>query len=182
MPESHADSHDRDKLDRWRQGLEQDEPGSFPVRAIFLVSEKDQYAHDSFRKFRDSFETRNAGFHHLVIFGQHGVSSTVRSLLTELGLPSDNLPCLVMAPLAGGKEVTVFQLPSGNELEASPEASGVASIESEAPTPETLLRQVESVIDESAGKLRLGDMSGGVTRDLGGRTLAQVAASLAVQI
>lgn len=174
MPESHADSHDRDKLDRWRQGLEQDEPGSFPVCAVFLVSEKDQNAHDIFRKFRDSFETRNAGFHHLVIFGQHGVSTTVGALLAELNLPLGHLPCLVMAPLAGGEGVKVFQLPSGKGPETS--------IGNDAPTPETLLRQVESVIDGSEGKLRLEDMAGGITRDLGGLTLAKLAASLLAQV
>ena len=178
MPESHADSHDRDKLDRWRQGLEQDEPGSFPVCAVFLVSEIDQNAHDFFRKFRDSFERKNAGFHHLVIFGQHGVSTTVRALLAELGLPAGHLPCLLMASGAQGEEVAVFQLPSGNGPEVSPEAS----IQNEAPTPETLLAQVESVIDGGAGKLRLVDVPGGITRDLGGRTLAQLADALAAQI
>ena len=174
MPESHADNHDRDKLDRWRQGLEQDEPGSFPVCAVFLVSENDRNAHDSFRKFRDSFETRNAGFHHVVIFGQHGVSTTVRALLAELGLPPDHLPCLVVAAGAEGKEAAVFQLPSGNQP--------AESIQNEAPTPETLLKQVESVIDGGDRKPRLGGMAGGVTRDLGGRTLAQLADSLAAQV
>ena len=168
MPESHADSHDRDKLDRWRHGLGQDEPGSFPVCAIFLVSENDQNAHDAFRNFRDSFESRNAGFHHLVIFGQHGVSTTVRALLADLGLPPDHLPCLLMATGAEVEELAVFQLPSGNG--------------DEDPTPETLLGQVESVIDGGEEKLRLGDVTGGITRDLGGRTLAQLADSLAARI
>ena len=168
MPESHADSHDRDKLDRWSQGLEQDGAGSFPVCAVFLVSEHDRNAHDAFRKFRDSFEGRNAGFHHLVIFGQHGVSTTVRALLAELGLPGDHLPCLLMATGAEGKEFAVFQLPSGNGDEDQ--------------TLEKLLGQVESVIDGGEGKLRLGDVAGGINRDMGGRTLAQVAASLLARI
>ena len=167
MPESHADSHDRDKLDRWRQGLAQDKPGSFPVCAIFLVSENDQNAHDSFRKFRDSFESRNAGFHHLVIFGQHGVSSTVRALLAELCLPPDHLPCLVMAPMAGGEEVTVFQLP-----QLDPNESGIIG---------PLLGQVQSAIDGD-GNLRLEEVVGGKRRNLEGRSLAQLAATLLSQI
>ena len=167
MAESHADNHDRDKLDRWRQGLEQDEPGSFPVCAIFLVSESDHNAHDSFREFRDSFESRNAGFHHLVIFGQHGVSTTVRALLTELNLPPDHLPCLVMAARTAPEEVTVIQLPPGNRNE-----SGMI---------ETLLKRVESVID-GEGNLGLEDLAGRIGRNLEGRTLAQVASTLLSQI
>ncbi len=177
--ESHADGHDRDKLERWRLGLEQDEPGAFPICAIFLVSEIDQRAHDSFRKFRDSFESRKAGFHHVVIFGQHGVSTTVRALLADLSLPPEHLPCLVMAAGSEAKEAVAFTLPAGNEP--------APSNPSEAPTPEALLLQVESLIDsnkERDGKAALGDLGdlgdldGGITRDLGGITLVQVAASL----
>ena len=173
-PESHADSHDRDKLDRWRQGLEQDHASSFPVCAIFLVSEKDQYAHDSFRRFRDSFERRNAGFHHLVIFGQHGVSTTVRALLAKLSLAPDQLPCLMMTAGGEGKEAAVFPLPPGEEPTAS--AAG------EIPSPETVLRQVETVIDNGEGMRKLGDIPGGTSRGLDGRTLAQVAATLLTQV
>ena len=183
--ESHADGHDRDKLERWRQGLEDDEPGAFPICAIFLVSESDQRAHDSFRKFRDSFESRKARFHHVVIFGQHGVSTTVRALLADLSLPPEHLPCLLMAAGAEAKEAMVFKLPAGNE----PEPSNP----SESPTREALLGQVESLIDrdtEMDGRAPLGDLAnlalgaldGGATRDLGGRTLVQVAASLQTRV
>ncbi len=178
--ESHADGHDRDKLERWRLGLEQDETGAFPVCAIFLVSENDQRAHDSFREFRDSFESRKAGFHHVVIFGQHGVSTTVRALLADLSLPPEHLPCLVLAAGAEAKEAMVFKLPAGNEPE--PSNSG------ETPTPEALLGQVESLIDrdkERDGRAPLGDLrdlDGGVTRDLGGKSLVQVAASLQTRV
>lgn len=161
--ESHADSHDRDKLDRWRQGLEQDEPGSFPVCAVFLVSENDGNAHDAFRRFRDSFETRNSGFHHVVIFGQHGVSTTVRGLLAEFALPPDCLPCLAMTLDEKPQEVVVVRLPAGTG-----EETGLVG---------PLLGQVETVIG-GKGDLQLADIAGGISRDLQGRSLAQVAAAL----
>ena len=175
--ESHADSHDRDKLERWRAGLEQDALGAFPICAVFLVSESDQNAHDSFRRFRDSFESRNAGFHHLVIFGQHGVSSAVRALLAELSLSSDHLPCLVMVAGAEGKEALVFQLPSGNESNGLIETPAG----NETPALETLLVQVESLIDGSEATFGLADLAGGVTHGLGGRTLAAMVSSLSAK-
>ena len=73
---SHADNHDLDKLARWYRGLSSGESGQFPVYAVFLVTSSDSAAHDIFRRFRSSFEAHGAGFDHLVIFGQHGVSST----------------------------------------------------------------------------------------------------------
>ena len=86
MP-NHADAHDRDKLLRWQKDLAATTDTAPPVYAVFLVSEKDTTAHDIFRAFRTSFEERRAGFAHLVIFGQHGVSATVRDLQGELALP-----------------------------------------------------------------------------------------------
>ena len=102
MPSSHADNHDRDKLSRWSVGLGGGNPGQFPVYAVFLVTPEDRYAHDVFRKFRSSFESLEAHFDHLVIYGQHGVSSTVLSLLEQLGRSLKSLPMLVLfsGPLA----------------------------------------------------------------------------------
>ena len=68
----------------------------------------------------------------------------------------------------------VFQLPSGN----GPEVSGLNG----AATPVALLEQVESMIDAADGKLRLEKMPGGITCDLRGRTLAQLADSLMARI
>ena len=95
MP-SHADTHDLDKLRRWQKDLEATPDDAPAVFAIFLVSEADTAAHDVFRAFRASFEERKAGFAHLVIFGQHGVSTTVRALQGNLGLAEDGLPTLVL--------------------------------------------------------------------------------------
>jgi hypothetical protein len=95
---THADNHDRDKLSRWRGDLTSGEALSFPVYAVFLVTPEDRPAHDIFRAFRSSFEERGAGFQHLMIFGQHGISTTVKGLLAELGLGVDALPLLGLFP------------------------------------------------------------------------------------
>jgi len=119
---SHADHHDRDKLARWYRDLSSNPPDSllplegqrgarryFPAYAVFLVSASDRAAHDIFRQYRASFEARSAGFEHLVIFGQHGVSSTVLALLAELGLPAGATPLL--AVFASPSATTVYTLP-----------------------------------------------------------------------
>ena len=95
---SHADNHDRDKLTRWRGDLTSGDASTFPVYAVFLVTPEDRPAHDIFRAYRGSFEERGAGFQHLMIFGQHGVSTTVKGLLAELGLGLDSLPLLGLFP------------------------------------------------------------------------------------
>jgi hypothetical protein len=95
---SHADNHDRDKLSRWRGDLTSGDASTFPVYAVFLVTPEDRAAHDIFRAYRGSFEQRGAGFQHLMIFGQHGVSTTVKGLLAELGLGLDSLPLLGLFP------------------------------------------------------------------------------------
>ena len=123
MP-SRADTHDLDKLKRWQKDLEATPEGGPAVYAIFLVSERDTVAHDTFRIFRDSFEDRNAGFAHLVIFGQHGVSATARTLQVELGLPDDSLPALVL--VGGDAEdadyitMDLVSLNRGSEAEPEP--------------------------------------------------------------
>lgn len=64
--------------------------------AVFLVSEADRPAHGIFREFRDRFEAWSAGFEHLVIFGQHGLSSTAHGLLNGFGLSLEAVPALVL--------------------------------------------------------------------------------------
>ena len=97
---SHADNHDRDKLRRWQSDLAAVAPDAPAVYAIFLVSEADKAAHDIFRTFRTSFEERfedrEAGFAHLVIFGQHGISATLRRIQAELDLLPEELPTLAL--------------------------------------------------------------------------------------
>ncbi len=104
MAQSHADSHDLDKLARWSQSLDGGQHAHFPVYAAFLVRPEDQRAHDLFREFRSGFQNAGAEFHHLVIFGQHGVSRTALELLNVFGLTEESLPLLVLffGPAARG--------------------------------------------------------------------------------
>ena len=112
MP-SRADSHDLDKLNRWWNDLESTGPEAPPVFAIFLVSVEDTGAHNIFRAFRTSFEECNLGFSHLVIFGQHGPSGTVRQLRSLFNIPEGGGPALVL--FAGELlQPEVVGLPSGS--------------------------------------------------------------------
>ena len=113
MDVSPADRHDLDKLAPWYQSLSTGQGGRFPVYALFLVSDEDRAAHDIFRRFRSSFESRGAPFHHLVIFGQHGVSSTVRGLLPEFGLSAGSIPVLVLFTAPPASMVSLLALPPG---------------------------------------------------------------------
>lgn len=136
-----ADAHDRDKLRRWQQELTGSAPPGPAVYVLFLVSEQDTAAHDIFRDFRRSFEQRNAGFANLVIFGQHGVSSTVRLMLAELGLSEAGLPVLARFAAAAGAVVReITPLPRGKPAAAP----GLAGAEWRA-----ALRWAETKLDES---------------------------------
>ena len=114
MTESHPDRHDRDKLTRWQRDLLANSAGGFPVHAVFLVSAEDQAAHQIFRQYRSSFESLAAGFEHLVIFGQHGVSRTELSLLSEFGLSADAIPSLVLVVPSQGNSAYYLSLPAGD--------------------------------------------------------------------
>ena len=92
MATKHSDTHDLEKMERWQQGLKGELETRFPVYAIFLASGEDQLSHDIFRKFRKSFEEKDAGFHHLIIFGQHGISTVITGFLEHLDLPLGSLP------------------------------------------------------------------------------------------
>ena len=114
MAASHADQHDKDKLARWHGDLAGGATGGFPVYALFLVSEADRAAHDVFRAFRSSFEELGAGFQHLVIFGQHGVSQAELTLLARLGLAADAIPSLVLITAEDLPLVYTLPLASGD--------------------------------------------------------------------
>ncbi len=114
---SHADRHDLDKLARWKDGLDAAdvEAEAFPACAIFLVSPDDRLSHDIFRRYRTVFEELGGGFHHLVIFGQHGVSTTQVAFLDEVGFVQQNVPLLAIAPMSSGLEsVYCVELPKGD--------------------------------------------------------------------
>ena len=107
------DSHDLDKLTRWHEGLTSAAGGRFPVCALFLVSGEDRRAHDIFRVYRTAFEELGAGFHDLVIFGQHGVSSTSTALVPGLGLSGLQVPSLALITLGDPPVCHTAVLPAG---------------------------------------------------------------------
>jgi hypothetical protein len=155
---SRANSHDLDKLARWRRDLADNAPGQFPVYAVFLVSADDRAAHSIFRKFRASFEARHAGFERLVIFGQHGVSSTARSLLTEFGLSQEAIPTLALLTPSEAATVYTIALPTGDVVETS-----------QGPTAgpwQDVLAEVENAVEKGEQRLDLMSLPGVVSRQL----------------
>ena len=165
MTANRADQHDKDKLARWHRdlagGVTGGFPRGFPVYALFLVSENDRAAHDIFRAFRSRFEELGAGFQHLVIFGQHGVSQAEQTLLARLGLAADAIPSLVLLTASDPPLVYTLSLTSGD---ARPD-----DVKPEAKDPHQapwhrVLEQVEQT-ETSAGKgeakaLALGNIPG----------------------
>lgn len=118
-----ADQHDEDKLERWRDALSSESQNDFPIRALFLVSERDQGAHDIFREFRSHFEESGAGFQHLVILGQHGVSRSEIGLLSSLNLSLDSIPCLIVLSTGNPMLFDKIALPPGPSSIQSDEES-----------------------------------------------------------
>ena len=126
MP-SHADSHDRDKLSGWRSDLASGEDTGFPVCAVFLVTPEDRPAHDIFRAYRSSFGERGAAFQHLMIFGQHGISTTVKGLADEFGLTLDSLPTLALFRGGPSQAIHAMALRRGDYVDG--EAGNPGSLE-----------------------------------------------------
>ena len=175
---SHADRHDLDKLSRWKEGLDaaldKDEAG-FPICAIFLVSPEDRASHDIFRCYRSAFEELGGGFHHLVIFGQHGVSTTQVAFLAEVGMEQQSVPVLVLAPMSCAAEDTgsvyCLELPKGErdgELDSS-QSWGAALERVSAAASSRAPLSLDGVGGVTGGALRRGSLSGavnGVLREL----------------
>lgn len=109
-----ADQHDLDKLARWHQDLSGGGSDQFPVYCVFLVSPDDRASHQVFRRFRSSFEDRAAGFQHLMIFGQHGISATLKALLAEFGLTLEQVPALAMLTTPAVSTVHTMALAQGD--------------------------------------------------------------------
>ncbi len=169
---SHAERHDREKLVRWHRDLSfaaspgaPPKPGErFPVYAVFLVSAEDRAAHDIFHEFRNSFEGRAVGFEHLVIFGQHGVSSTVLGLLSQFQLPRETTPTLVLFADPAVTTVSTLSLPAG--------------IDADNGLWRQVLAQIEAAADQGPGFLKLASLPGFTMRPLGGGRLLQHVSSL----
>ena len=138
----HFDDHDHDKLLRWRDDLQANAitDGEFPAVALFLVKPQATGSHEIFRRFRTEFEDRDASFAHLVIFGMHGVSTTVHSLLDRTGLVEADLPVMLLAPAAEPDSVIAVQLPNGESLEGGDDPNGDGTCDYLAPWQDVLDR------------------------------------------
>ena len=174
---SHADNHDLDKLARWNGDLSSWEDVAFPAYALFLVSSEDKTAHDVFRKYRDSFETRGAAFGNLVIFGQHGISTTVRGILEGLGLDLGNLPLLALFSNPTGRTVHTLSLPAG-----APESSPPPPASSGPEHWRDVLKRLEDAVDGQPDHPDLEFLSQGASlrtgrepvKDMVSRVLAEI--------
>ena len=131
------------------------------------------------RPYRAEFEKRDASFAHLVVFGMHGVSATVRGLLDQAGLSEDDLPVMMLAPAADPCAVTAVRLPPGESIEGADDPNGGGTCDYLAAWQDVLDR---ISITRPGRPLRLMGVQGqklnGVDlRDLASTTLDAVAAS-----
>ncbi len=138
----HYDEHDHDKLLRWRDDLQDAAFAQcdFPAMALFLVKPQAKGSHEIFRRYRAEFEQRGASFAHLVIFGMHGVSATVRALLDRTGLAEADLPVMMLAPAVEPNSVIAVQLPDGESLEGGDDPNGDGTCDYLAPWQDALDR------------------------------------------
>ena len=185
MAQSHADSHDLDKLARWSQALDGGQPGQFQVYAAFIVRPEDQSAHDAFREFRSSFQKAGAEFEHLVIFGQHGVSRTALELLYLFGRPLESLPLLVLFSEPSSNGLYSVQLPGGAPDEPS-DATSEESISGVDYSWRGLLAHIEDVAGGRLPVLHLDSvpgvtgfrLDGGPMKDVAGEALRRASPGL----
>jgi hypothetical protein len=134
------------------------------VYAVFLVSAEDRTAHDIFRQFRTSFEDRAAGFEHLVIFGQHGVSSTVRGLVSQLNLQLEATPTLAL-----------FADPAAPTVYSCPISAGSGAGDR---SWRRVLAQVDAAADQGSGLLEPSSLPGFTAHLLDGGTILQAVGRL----
>lgn len=169
---SHADSHDLDKLARWKAGLDTagaSGDSTFPACAIFLVTGEDRASHDIFRRYRSAFEDLGGGFHHLVIFGQHGVSTTQQAFVEQVGRGQESVPMLLVVPMdAGTSTVYAIELPKGDrdgELdETQTWGAALAAVRAAASTGAPI--SLDGIDGISARVLPGGSLTGTVDRAL----------------
>lgn len=173
--EETPDSHDLGKLTRWHEGLAAQTGQGFPVCALFLASGEDTRAHDIFRVYRSAFESLDAGFHDLVIFGQHGMSTTCAALIPGLGLSGLDTPALVLINDESGLVFHSIRLPAGSLAEGQTEEDGA----------EVAWRVALTKIEQSAKDdvvASLGSVDGLERMDLSGETLAEVVGRVKLKV
>ena len=166
------DSHDLDKMTRWHDGLTTQTGGGFPVCALFLASGDDSRAHDIFRVYRTAFEELDAGFHDLVIFGQHGSSSTSAALVPGLGLSGLEIPALVLITPGNQPVCHTTTLPAG-ALETGTEDDDAAWMKALEIIREAASSGKELSLESGTGLERRGFPSGTLA-DTVGRVKQQV--------
>jgi hypothetical protein len=170
-----ADSHDLDKLTRWHDGLTSETGRNFPVCALFLASGEDTRAHDIFRIYRTAFEDLGGGFHDLVIFGQHGVSSTSTALVPGLGLAGLRIPALVLITREGPPSCYSAHLPSVALADGESEDQG------ETVSWKKALEIIVAAVGEGSSP-SLDGVSGLEHRDFPGVSLAKTVGSVKKQV
>lgn len=175
----HYDEHDHDKLVRWRADLQATpiDPEGFPAMALFLVRPQASGSHEIFRRYRTEFENRDATFGHLVVFGMHGISTTVQTLLSRVGLPETDLPVMMVAAATDPSAVTAVRLPAGADIEGADDPNGGGTCDYLAAWQDVLDR---ISIAKAGRPLRLMGVQGqkldGVDlRELAGAALAEAA-------
>ena len=162
--EETPDSHDLGKLTRWYERLVSGIGCPFPVCAVFLAAGGDYRSHDIFRIYRSAFEELGAGFHDLVIFGQHGTSTTSAALIHGLGLSTLEVPSLTL--IRGGKGLILHTtlLPKGELADGCSEEDGDG-----VPWRQALELIRESVVKSSG--LTLDEVKGLIRLEVPGTTL-----------
>tara|TARA_B100001146_G_C15993974_1_gene353851 strand:- start:2 stop:544 length:543 start_codon:yes stop_codon:yes gene_type:complete len=111
-------THDIDKLNRWRSDFNSLEDELFPVYAVFILIRSDSDTQKVFRVYRDVFDTLKAHFRNLVIFGQHGFSSVARELAATLGLVYANQSSLLIFGTHG--EEFAYEVAMGDTEDSTP--------------------------------------------------------------
>tara|TARA_B100000809_G_scaffold12682_1_gene11663 strand:- start:734 stop:1264 length:531 start_codon:yes stop_codon:yes gene_type:complete len=168
------DSHDLDKLTRWQEGLASASGGEFLVCALFLTSGEDNRAHDIFRIYRTAFEGLGAGFHDLVIFGQHGMSTTCAALIPGLGLSGLETPSLVLIS-GDGRVFHTTGLPAGKL------SNGHSDIDGDSVPWRMALDAIKQSAEKSS-ELWLDHIAGLERMDISGASLADVVGQVKVQV
>ena len=171
---SHADNHDRDKLVRWHQDLSSGPAARFPAYAVFLVSPEDRAAHDVFRTYRSSFEERGAAYQYLVIFGQHGISGTLRGLLAQFGLTQEALPLLALFSDPPAKIVHSLPLSGGSPSDGPSESSSTSVVDTPSEPWRKVLKRLEDAADGRGQALDLMSLDEVTGRHENGPVLERV--------
>ena len=160
--------------------------GDFPVFAVFLVSEADRPAHGIFREFRTRFEAWSAGFDHLVIFGQHGLSSTVHGLLSGFGLSLEAVPALVLfcSPLDSLAYALTLARPrpagpgGSTPMNTGPSAGGVPQGPTEDEPWRHTLKLIEAALNRGEKALDLASLPRSTRLNLDGGPVVELVALL----